>query len=246
MSNKNFVKSLALLLSLLAMSANANLIVNGSFESTDVNSSNLAIAASYPTGTSPLPADLASLGSNGHNEEWGVFSELLGWSTINSAGVEVQYAGTGGRSAHDGSLFLELDTHFDLTAFDNGTSNGTQTNGGITQEVTDLIPGDFYNFSFAFMGRSATANSNDFNVSLSSLVGISFINVQREFTWNIYNYQFQATATTIDVTFAAAGTADGKGALIDNVSLTKVSVPEPSVFALMLMGLFGFAFRKKS
>ncbi len=242
MSSLKFVKSVVLSLSVLATAANANLIVNGSFEQLDVNQLNVAADANYPVGTTPLPLNLAQIGTLGNGEEWGVFEQLPGWNTINTAGVEVQYNGTGSRNAADGSLYLELDTHFDMQ-----TQNGSQSNGGITQTVSGLVVGELYDFSFAYMGRSAVDFSNDFSVVLGGVSGVTFLGVLRDFDWSSWGTQFIATATSMDVTFEALGAADGKGALIDNVSLNRVNtpIPEPGVLALMVFGLIGFSLRKK-
>jgi len=239
-----FMKSFIFSACILSVSANANLIINGSFEQTS-SQLNLAI----PPVSTPaiiLGNTLADIGSVSNTQQWGVFAALPGWSTVNSAGVEVQYNGTGGRNADDGLLFLELDTHTTLK-----TGTISNTNGGIFQDITGLTIGQLYDFSFAYMGRSATQGSNDLFVSWKGTAGtsdrnITFVGNPKSFTWSTFNSQFIASDTSMRLQFDALGAMDGKGALIDNVSLTSVNVPEPDMLALMLLGLGGFVFRKKS
>ncbi|UZE95356.1 PEP-CTERM sorting domain-containing protein [Alkalimarinus alittae] len=78
---KNTIKSIIVASSLLAASANASLITNGSFESDQ--------------------------GLN--NGQWGVFSTIDGWYTSDGSGIEIQKNVV--TSAQDGSQYVELDSH---------------------------------------------------------------------------------------------------------------------------------------
>jgi hypothetical protein len=231
------MKYFVLSISLLSASANAgliNLVENGSFEENFDQNNPVNIALSQNLGG---PATLLDVDGIAGGEEWGIFLNLPGWSTINAAGIEVQYSGVGGRNASDGSRFLELDTH--------PTLNGGFSNGGIFQDIAGLIIGQEYNLSFDFMGRSTTANSNNLTVSFGSTSTL-FAGFPQSFDWSAWNFKYTATSTTMRLQFKGEGAEDGKGALLDNVSLMAVEVPEPSMFALMLLGLGGLLLRKRN
>lgn len=78
---KKTMKSIIIASSLLAASANANLITNGSFES--------------------------DVGLN--NGQWGVFGTVDGWYTSNGSGIEIQKNVV--TTAQDGNQYVELDSH---------------------------------------------------------------------------------------------------------------------------------------
>jgi hypothetical protein len=240
------MKYFVLSISLLATSANSgiiNLVENGSFEDNFDLNNPANIALSNNVGG---PATLADIDGIAGGEEWGVFSSLPGWNIVNAAGIEVQYNGVGGRDASDGSRFLEMDTHPSLTPANPGSSNG-----GISQNITGLIIGQLYNFSFDFMGRGANPNSTPPEVLDSNNLLVSWFGNSSELVipwateWSTWNTQFIASESSMLIKFEGSGTADGKGALLDNISLTTVDVPEPSMLALMLLGLGGLLIRKK-
>jgi hypothetical protein len=233
------IKMLKIALAGLILSVNGfanagliNFVNNGSFETTS-NEINIANITNYPAGTASIPTTLADLGSG----EWGVFSALPGWNTINSAGVEVQYNGNGGRNAADGNLFVSLDTSIE---------NGDTSNGGIFQDITGLIIGEEYDFSLAYMGTSNVGYSNDFNISIGSILGVSFIGVLEDTEWSTWNYKFIAQDTNLRLRFSSAGAAEGNGALIDKIAITgqSVDVPEPSTLAIFALGIMGLASRR--
>lgn len=245
---KKFLKSLVVSILVFSASANAALITNGSFESLydalGGEIDNLATIAEYTPGDGNRADYLSGLSAAGN---WGIYDSLLGWDTI-IPGIEVQYSGTVA-IASEGNNYLELDTHTNLGT---GTDD---SNGGIFQFVTDLTVGEAYLLSFDYQGRltnpdkilsnemtvswigDSNTNNDVFNVSEVGTVGR---------TWTTYTHSFVASDTTMKLQFAGSGTADSKGALLDNVSLSAVTIPEPSVISLMLLALCGIAIRKKS
>ena len=78
---KNTIKSMIIASSLVAASASANLITNGSFESDE--------------------------GLSG--KQWGVFNSINGWYTSDGSGIEIQRNTV--TSAQDGNQYVELDSH---------------------------------------------------------------------------------------------------------------------------------------
>ncbi|HOY23754.1 MAG TPA: DUF642 domain-containing protein [Cellvibrio sp.] len=77
----------ALLLTGVASLANANLIVNGSFEDNIVTNSST----------------------------WGVYNSINGWSTLSGAGIEIQRNTI--VTAQDGKQYVELDSHNNSSMF---------------------------------------------------------------------------------------------------------------------------------
>jgi hypothetical protein len=240
---KKFLKSLVVSILVFSASANAALITNGSFESLyDASGGeidNLATIAEYTPGDGNRADYLSGLSAAGN---WGIYDSLLGWDTI-LPGIEVQYSGTV-VDASDGNNYLELDTHTNLGT---GTDD---SNGGIFQFVTDLTVGEAYLLSFDYQGRKSDADSNVMTVSWTGDAGTEneLFDITEAYTdtWTTYTYSFLASDTTMKLQFAGSGTADSKGALLDNVSLSAVTIPEPSVISLMLLALCGIAIRKKS
>lgn len=236
------MKYLVLSVGLLSASANAgiiNLIENGSFEDNFASGNPDNMAISYNPGGPATLADVDGTIETAGALEWGVFDSLPGWDILNAAGIEVQYSGVGGRNASDGSRFLEMDTHSDLIP-----ANGSLTNASISQNISGLTIGQLYDFSFDFMGRHTDPNSNGLKVSWFG--NSEDLVITKGFDWSTWNTQFIASSTSMLIKFDGLGAMEGKGALLDNVSLTTADVPEPSMFALMLLGVGGLLIRKKA
>jgi len=266
---KSFVLSVfALSVFTLSTSANASLITNGSFESTlsgtGAEIGNIGYGSPYNVLGDPLFIAYTEGRTDGTlNREqylsdldragnWGIYDELFGWSVLDvntpdiDAGIEVQYSGTVA-TASDGNKYLELDT--------NGQLNNGQSNGGIFQDLFGLVVGQSYTLSFDYQGRLANPDklqSNGMKVSwgegdasLNEVDNVTEVGTASG-TWTTYTRTLMASAETMRIQFEGSGDADGKGALLDNVSLSAVAIPEPSVISLMLFALCGIAMRKKS
>lgn len=255
-----FLKSFILSAFVLSVSANAGLLINGSFESLCSASvcnagnhiNNFAYSAPYNLGGDDeilytneydRVEHLSALSNSGN---WGIFGSMYGWSTVNEAGIEVQYNGTV-VSASEGDNYLELDTNTQL--------NGGDSNGGIFQNVSGLTVGLTYLLSFDYRGRLANPDKILSNAMQVSWTGVSdtdndVFDVKEvgtsSPTWTTYTFSIVASDTTMEIRFEGMGENDSKGALLDNVALSTVSVPEPSVIALMLFALCGIAVRRKS
>lgn len=263
MLNKSLLKSVVLVASLMSVHANASLITNGSFEQAAAGSS-VTFGGSQP---SLSFGDLAGLGQD---FSWGVFSGLPGWSHIAGygPGIEVQYDGTlsseGGtvdNNAADGNHYLEMDTHFGYTTPGN-------SNTGIFQLLTDLKVGQTYELSFWYRARDTASDNNGLNVywkSNGSVIDKSNADYSYDYSaadnnnanWVNYKQKVIATSTEMLVGFGGAGEqiynptkntnggGNGKGALLDMVSL--VEVPAPATIALFgLAGLALLSRRRKS
>ena len=263
MLNKSLIKSMVLAAGLVSVSANASLITNGSFEE--------APAGTAITFGGEQPAlSFGDLASAGQNFSWAVFNGLPGWTHVAGygPGVEVHYNGTlsnmGGtvdNNAADGSHYLELDSHFSYLTPGN-------SNTAIFQLLSGLKVGVTYELSFWYRARDTDANSNGLNVywkANGSAIDKTNADYMYDYSaadnnnanWVNYKQKVIATSTDMLIGFGGAGEkiynpaknttagGNGKGALLDMVSL--VEVPAPATIALFgLAGLGLLARRRKA
>lgn len=192
------------------------------------------------------------------SENWDIFEEIPGWSVLTGSGVEVLHTGanTGGQAgsaddvqAQTQNLFIELDLD---------QSDNLNHNSAIGQTMSGLILGSLYEISFYYQPRTANENDNGINVHLFDgdldstfdntqdiiySVDFNTLDWQELLGWELFATQFVATDEEMTLAFSGFGTSNGQGGFLDSVDVK--AVPEPSVLALMLCGLFGLAFRKK-
>ena len=153
--------------------------------------------------------------------EFGSQTALTGWA-ITSANLTptVDFSGT------SGSLFIDLDSA-------TGSSK-KWANSSISQTIsgTGLVT-----LSFWYMANSSnTGSTNQVNFALGGFTGSVLGGSSNSTGWQQYSEQvnLNATGSTL-LSFTAAGTKDGIGGYIDNVSVT--AVPEPESYAMLLAGL---------
>jgi len=166
-----------------------------------------------------------------HSGDWEVFtSPINGWAQ--DGGIEIQSSSLFGPAA-DGNQYAELDVY----------SGGT--NPWLVQTF-DTIPGQLYTLSFAFSPRQGVADNilnagvvsyeggahwlafNSYSASGSGLTGTD---------WTYYSIGFVADFTSSTLAFQDAGSDDGVGTFIDDVSVA--AVPEPATIMLLGLGLIG-------
>ena len=217
--------------------ANANLIVNGSFEDPNIESG------------------------------WQVFDSISGWKTTLGTGIEIQYNGViPGVTAHAGNQYVELDSHggddtnstmvqsidtilgqtYDVSfAYRNrpGTTlaqNGIEIywNGSLEYFIGDINDDayDYYETANHYIN-----NTNDFynwQVLTFSVKGEALYTGLDSFGNTLVGYD--------NLSFSAIGTDDTLGGFVDSVSM---DVPEPATMLLFgtgLIGLVGLQRRRKS
>jgi PEP-CTERM motif len=215
------VLSVALSL-ILTPSVDANLIINGSFETPDVG-----------PGISSAP-----IGG------WDVFyAPILGWTPATGNGLEIQdhVIGSDGTawSAYDGNQLAEPDAYANSGFYQTvNTFAGHDYNFSFAYSPRPaLIP--------ASSGLEVYINDGLLFTITTSGVGLWNTN------WSILNYSFKATGGSTTIKFMSTGISDGGSTLIDDVRLigptAPVPTPEPSTMLLLgcgFAGLVGYGRRR--
>jgi hypothetical protein len=183
------------------------------------------------------PAHAINLVTNGSFEADAIsdnsfarLSSLTGW-TVHPNPVDVIRDPFRGWTSQNGSQFVEMDSF---------------ANTQISQTISSLSIGQAYNFSFYYSPRadfatetSLPASTLGLNVSLGATQ--IFALAQQggpSMNWQKYNYQFTATSTSQTIFFVGAGTSDGYGAFLDNVSVEAVPAPLPILGSGAALGYF--------
>ena len=226
-----------LTLSLLITSSitNASLITNGSFEQ--------LLFADNSTAQG-LVHNINLHSFENKSSAWDIFYALPGWLTTAGNGIELQKNVV--TSSFEGKNHVELDSH------KNGSSNSV-----MTQSLDSLTIGAEYLLEFSYKARTNHKNDNGINVFWydastdfsKTMIADFAINGRSKQSpnWSVQSVLLKAT---MDLSFGAFGKQNSLGGLLDNVSLVKVSngpvteVPEPSVFALSLLGFAALARRQ--
>ena len=239
-----FKTTLSISLLLSSTLASASLITNGSFEKlvfSDNSTSQSVKNQNY----------LHNFGKN--NKEWNVFYTLPGWVTTAGSGIELQ-KNVVSKSA-DGTNHVELDS-ISSKSNSRGSSNSV-----MTQSLDSLTIGAEYLLEFSYKPRSHKKNDNginvfwydsatDFNLAMDADYSINKRKT-RHTDWAVQSMVFTAQSENMDLSFGAFGKQNTRGGLVDNVSLVKMSngpvaeIPEPSVFALSLLGFAALARRQQ-
>lgn len=254
---QKYVIAFTCLSALSSFSLSANLITNPSFDTTpEVNS--IAYAD-----WNILSQSWDVVKTKGTGYSWAVFSVIPGWQNFYGTGIELHASGTVKTNAGvkvnavDGGNYIELDSHFN-------SSTPGNSNYGIYQLISGLVPGVAYDLSFWYRARTTLANDNLLNVywadAATNLAQGDYIarydyNSLRDNhnQWVQYTLRLQATNETMKLGFGGGGNAswgmketfngNGKGASLDSLSLTEVSAPAGA--AIFALGLGVLALRRQ-
>jgi hypothetical protein len=214
-------------LALTTVNANANQIVNGSFENTSktfVGDGNLV--------------DELSSGS----------SAISGWTTINGVPTAwIQNGNPYGISASNGSYFLDL-TGYSNSGTYGGVSQSFATVAGSSYVVTfDLGYGGN---STGYDGPvSVLASAGGSSGTFTSASGFA-----NPAVWDPEMFAFTATGSSTTLSLIGKSTAGGFYIGLDNVDVelastttTSSSVPEPGTYTFLLTGMsfLGYAARRR-
>jgi len=213
-------------------SAATNLVTNGSFESSTFGPGQLGFNTSLTGWTVAAPGSLPNNSAS--------YDFLFDATTAFTTGSTGQYGtvalfGPPMTSDPDGGNFVGVDP-----AFQNA-------NNGVSQSIGGLIVGHSYQLTFDWAAAQQTgftgATTEGWNVTLggSAAQSVSTSDPSHSATgWNQTILYFTADAPTDTLTFLATGgptASQPPFALLDGVSL--ISVPEPTTWALMIMGFGG-------
>lgn len=158
---------------------------------------------------------------------WDTFNGLQGWTVSGGGGnrVEVHSTSTWATDPHSGNYAVSLDA-------------GTGRNSTITQAVS--IAAGTYLLSFWYSPESAWGATNAVTYNLGNVINGQVTHGTAGATvgvWTEIKVRFSVlTATTMNLSFAATGAADGTGGLIDDVSIV-ATVPVPAAGFALLGGL---------
>jgi hypothetical protein len=234
----------------------ANLVQNGGFEQNTL-----------PSPLNPANASGAEIDSN-----WNYNGDLTDWSSTGGNTYNVLFFGNvaAAKSINPDTRFTAsepqyLDANFNALSPNGGAFMGLDgdpaANGSLDQTITGLTVGKTYDLSFYWAGIELFNRTGYQSIQLTgSLGGDAFFTPAYlnsapagqpgSFSgWSLANFTFTANATSEVLSFLAVGTPGGNlppFALLDGVSLT--AVPEPSTWAMMLLGFGGLgyaAFRRR-
>lgn len=199
----------------------------------------LFVAVLVLTAAPPIHADLVV---NGGFEEPIVTTEIWfptipGWTKSGASPfVEIQNddvmtGGAGSFASAEGDQHAELDGYF----FSYSLS-----------QILATTPGTQYLVRFAFAARpdyGPSENSLGFyweGVLVDQLTksGLGIITPN----WTYYTYKLTASSSSTEIRFADLGNSNGAGTLLDAVSVR--AIPEPSTFALGLIGILSIFARR--
>jgi hypothetical protein len=210
--------------------SNASLITNGSFEALTFSDNSLSQGLVHNTNLQDV---------KNKNSAWDVFYALPGWVTTSGTGIELQKNIVS--NSAEGENHIELDSH------PRGASNSV-----MTQSLDSLIIGADYLLEFSYKPRTNAKNDNginvfwynaaiDFNIKMDADFAVNSRS-KKQPDWAVQSIVLTAQSETMDLSFGAFGKKNSLGGLLDNVSLVQVSngtatdIPEPSVFALSMLG----------
>jgi hypothetical protein len=177
-----------------------------------------------------------AIGNYGSTSTWQIYSSIPEWGA--SRNMEI-WTDNFIVPAYDGANVLELNGH-------PGTGSGAFS---ILQSFATVV-GQQYELSFA--GRKRQNSTEEFSVSVGTLVGSDLGNLALDYdinshsfgAWTDFSYMFEAIDIMSTLRFSSLDRIDDTtGNLLDDVSI--VSVPEPSIIALFGLGLVGLGFARR-
>lgn len=164
-------------------------------------------------------------------------NNVPGWETTQNIGeFELWNQGSYG-SPINGSDGLQTGQHHEVPYSD----------GNITSQIIDIAQDGYIDFSFDTWQRASTG----INYWLTSDASRTLFDLDHIFTSPLNDWEFVTVndiwvnaGEALTLSFEAIG-GGGSGAHIDQVSMMFTTVPEPSIIALMGLGLFGLGLSRR-
>jgi len=157
-----------------------------------------------------------------------VGGNVAGWNHIGECNLAMGWFGSpfnGGTTIPEGDLALVIQS---------------STTGGVSQTINDLVNGSMYELSYNYNTRPGFF-TNGLRVTLGGTVVQNEAGIFNQPTYYSTNFQFNATATSMDLSFECLAMGDS-GAMIDNVSI-KYIIPEPAILGFLT--ILGMAFLRR-
>jgi PEP-CTERM motif len=199
--------------------ASAAVVFTSGFEGPG-NSDNLRTPANDPNTTTPVG-------------DYGLYLTADGWTATSANNpIELQNNVAGAPAPTGGNVFVELDS----------TKNSSMSR--------IIAAAGKYNLTFLYSPRPGRpASTNGIEVLLNGVVfnppGVITGGPHGTTQWSSFAINGFTAAAGSTLTFRAVGTSDSFGGYVDNITLA--GVPEPSVWAFMILGfgLVGGAMRSR-
>jgi hypothetical protein len=201
---------------LVSGNAKAALINNGSFET--------ATNGSPPSSTGPQSLPDGSTAIAGWTVFGGPSNDGLAWLANGNYGITTPY----------GSNFLDLTGYFDNAPY-----------FGVSQSIATTV-GQSYTLSFA-LGVAPGDPDGPYQgpVSVTATTGATSTTESYDppgtgSLWQVFDVNFTATSTSTSI--AIQGLSGDQFIGLDDVSVVTSAVPEPSTWAMMILGFCGVGF----